>query len=123
MAQVNSGYTRRIGYEFSSDTVADGNYDFNVGPGGPLNNIVDYFYFVNASGDQVDATDGTVTISLSSGADIFQSVSEGVFQADVARSADRAKPNGIGTAEILRINLSGIMGASGFQLLYTQFAT
>lgn len=127
MTDANTRYVRIIETEILQDSVADGNYDFTVDPSGPRNNILEYFYFVNAAGDQVDPTAGTVVITVSSGANIFQNLTDNQFNAVNARDATRTKPNGIGRAETVRITLSGITGpigdvATGFRALFSQFA-
>lgn len=116
-------YIRTIERNISSDTVADGDYDFELEEAGPRVNLLEYFYFVDGGGAQVDATAGTVVVTVSSGEDIFQSLNNGSFSASAARDVDRTKPNGLGRADKVRINLSGVTGAVGFRGLFTQNAS
>lgn len=120
MTNFNTNYVRTIEHLFSSDVVADGDYDFDLTPFGPRNNVVEYFTFVDGSGDQVDAGAGTVVIQISSGEDIFQDIVDGSFNANLARSASRTKPNGYGRAEKIRVTLAGVTVAAGFRLFVTQ---
>lgn len=123
MAQgYNNGFIRTIETELTSDTVANGDYDFDAGAFGPPNNVLEYFHFVDGAGAQADATAGTVVVTLSSGADIFQTLPNGSFNADQARIGARSKPNGLGKAEKIRITLAGVTGVVGFRGLLTQNA-
>ena len=119
---INTGFIRTIETPLASDTVANGNYEFDAGAHGPPNNVLEYFHFVDGAGVQADATAGTIVVTLSSGADIFQTVPNGSFDADQARIGTRAKPNGFGKAEKIRITLTGVTGVVGFRGLLTQNA-
>lgn len=121
-------YTSRLvpeSFSLSSNSIADGNYDFilsNDSDPRP-NNVVEYFYFINASGQPVAATAGTVTILASSDDGVtFQSLVNNSFEASAALTEDRTKPSGRGRATHIRIKLSGVTasGATGFKSLLTQ---
>lgn len=120
MVDFFTGYIRTIEHLFTSDTIANGNYDFDLDARGPKNNVVEYFTFIDAQGDQVDAGAGTVVIQISSGEDIFQDIVDGAFNAADARLATRTKPNGYGRADRLRVTLAGVTVAAGFRLFVTQ---
>ncbi len=121
---VNTRYVRSIDTQIESDSIVDGNQDFDLNPAAGRNLVVEYFHFVNASGDIIDVTAGTVTLTVSSGADIFQTLLDNQFNAADARSSSRRKPSGYGLGEKLRVTLSSIAGNSvaGFKALITQNA-
>ena len=99
----------------------DGDFEFDLDPAAALNNIVAYFYFVDSGGDQVDATGGTVVITMSSGADIYGDISNGFFDAIDARSPLRTKPNGFGKSVKVKFTLDGITGdPTEFRAFVTQ---
>lgn len=99
----------------------DGDFVFDLDQFAALNNIVAYFYFINSSGDQVDATGGTVVITMSSGADIYGNIDNGSFDAADARSVSRVKPNGFGKAGKIKFTLDSITGdPTEFRALVTQ---
>lgn len=115
-------FIRLTDKDLNSDTVADGNYDFVIPEHGPPNNLIEYFHFVDGGGNITSASAGNVVITFSSGADIFQDIPSGSFTAITAESASRSKPNGYGKVVKVRINLSGVTGASGFRAKLTQNA-
>lgn len=109
--------------EFSQDTVADGNYDFNTDIPAFGTNIVEYVSFVNSSGAVVAPTQGSVMITADSGNGVFQGMNNNSFSAADANSPTRTKPSGIGRATVLRVNLSGGItgnGVAGFRVGFTQ---
>jgi len=102
-------------------TGIDGSFEFDIDAHAPRNNVFEHFYFVDGGGAQVEATAGTVVVTLSSGANIFHTINDGSFNAVDARLATRTKPSGYGSAEKIRIVLAGITGpAVGFVGLVTQ---
>lgn len=127
---MSNAYTSRLVPEtiiYTSDSLADGNYDFpldnTIKP--RTTNIIDYFYCVDASGVPIVATAGTVTIQGSSdGGKTWQDFIEGSFNAADAISPSRVKTNGVGVATHCRVTLSGVSasGAVGFTLMFTQIA-
>jgi hypothetical protein len=123
-ADFNTQYIRTLETELLGSSVADGDYIFDqqvIDQHGPRNNLVEYFCFVDAQGEPVAATGGTVTITFSPGKDLFQSVPEGTFSAISALTENRVKPNAYGKIQKVKVNLSGITGpVVGFQLLLTQ---
>lgn len=111
---------------FTSDTVANGNYDFNTDNPDFGTNIVEYVSFVNAGGDVVEPTAGAVTITAASGNGVFQGLDNNTFNAADANSDSRTKPSGLGRAVVLRVELSGgVTGNSvaGFRVGFTQSAS
>jgi hypothetical protein len=122
MSAGNKPYIRVTEILLESDTIADGDYDFLAKPFGSRVNIIDYFAFVDSSGDPIEATGGTVTITISSGYGVFQTINDGSFNATSARTASRTKPNGYGRGETVRVSLSGIAGAgvAGFRSMLSQ---
>lgn len=95
--------------------------EFNLDADAGKNIMVEYFYFVDAGGNQVDQTAGTVTIEFSAGADIYNAISNGSFDAADARLSTRPKPNAYGTAEKVKFTFAGLVGpATGFKCLITQ---
>lgn len=120
MADFYEGYVRTIEFPLTGNGIV-GNFDFDLDPFGPRNNVVEYFTFIDGNGDQVDAGAGTVVIQISSGEDIYQDIINGSFNALDARSAARTKPNGYGRAEKIRVTLAGVTGSpTGFRMLVTQ---
>ncbi|MCH9664654.1 MAG: hypothetical protein K0U41_02260 [Gammaproteobacteria bacterium] len=119
MANFYTGYVRLIETELSADSIV-GEHTFNLDSFGARNNIIEYFHFVDGNDDQIDATAGTVVITISSGQDIFQTIENGSFNAVDARSETRQKPNGFGRAEKIKIAFSGVTGAVGFRTLVSQ---
>lgn len=104
-----------------SEVVADGSYDFELGPVSPRSNLMEYFFFVDSNGDPVDATTGTVSITFSPILPLFQKITNGDFLASMARDPCWPKPNGFGKALSVRITLLGITGApTGFRSLGSQ---
>lgn len=104
-----------------AQTGVDGDFVFELSPFAAKNNILEYFFFVDGAGDQVDASEGTVIVTLSPGKDIFQTVDSGSFNAADARLSTRTKPNGYGKAAQIKITLAGVTGDPvGFVGLLTQ---
>lgn len=119
-AGSSSNFTRFIEVPIESDSVV-GSFEFELNGLAPRNNLLDYFYFVDGSGDPVDATAGLVTIELSPILPIYQSVDLGVFDAANARSDSWCKPNGFGKAISIKITLTDVAGPPvGFRALMTQ---
>ena len=102
-----------------ASSIADGNYDFKLGGGGvtgyvasPLNNLVNYFYFVDISGNPIAATSGTVDITGSpDGGKTWLTMRNGSFDAAMALNTDLNRPNGISQITHARITLTSIVGA------------
>lgn len=122
--QFNTGFIRLIEHVLTAENFTDGNRDFDLNPRGPGRILVEYFIFINSAGTQVNATAGTVTVTLSSGEDVYRNVQNGTFNANTAHLATWAKPQGVGRADKIRFNLSGIVGVgiTGFRALVTQNA-
>lgn len=120
---ANQSYVLPQSEEYESSTVANGDYNFTtVAPSLPIN-IIDYFNFVDASGNLVAPTAGSVTITADSGNGIFQEFEDNTFSASDANSTTRAKPSGRGRAETIRVSLSGTVAGNnvaGFKFLLTQ---
>lgn len=131
-----STYLRAVETSISSDDLSTSPQTFDLlGGNAGRSLLVDYFYFVDATGAPVDPTGGTVTISFSAGPrqnetqtdpnlpDIFVSVDNGTFQAADARSTTRDKPGGYGKAVRMQVELTSITGtATGFRALISQTA-
>ena len=99
----------------------DGSFEFTLDGNAPRNNILEYFYFVNGGGTPVDATAGTVVVTLSPILPLYQDITAGSFNADTARNATWAKPNGFGKAVSIKIVLAGVTGdPTGFRGLVSQ---
>lgn len=113
---------RLIEQELNSDTVTDGDYDFPTDHGAPRTNIIDYFYFVDGSGNLVAPTAGTVVISFNPVAneDLYGPAQNGSFNAVDAASPIRAMPSGVGRITNVRVTLSGVTGAAGFRAMLSQ---
>lgn len=121
-------YTSRLvpeSFEIVSDSIADGNYDYplsddrNPRP----NNILEYFYFVDANGVPVVATAGDVTVVASPDSAVtFHTLANGTFKAVDCLAPERTKPSGRGRATHVRVALSGITaaGATGFKFMLSQ---
>ncbi len=118
----NQAYIRTIQTDIVGISIADDEYLFDLDPFAPLNNILEFFYFTDAGGAQVDATAGTIVVTLSPGANIFQTINDGSFNAVDARLETRTKPSGFGKAEKVKITLAGVSGggATGFAGLVSQ---
>jgi len=117
-----TGFVSAVETAISSDSVT-GDQEFDLEGHAPRNNVVDYFYFVDGGGDQVDASAGTVTVTLSPGPEgdeIFQDIQGGSFVAATARDANWPKPNGFGKASKIKISFTGITGAVGFRAHVSQ---
>lgn len=119
---ANQSYIRPQTQVFVSTAITDGNYNFNTSAADLPINVVDYFNFVDASGNLVDATSGSVTITADSGNGVFQGMNDSTFDAANADDPSRTKPSGRGRIEVLRVNLSGVVAtnATGFQIALTQ---
>ncbi len=123
---ANNRYIRQSDYRF--DTVElgmtgaiNGTADFLMNPENPNLLIVDYMYFVDTNGDQIDPAAGNVTITVHSGDGIYQDIDNNTFLAANARQASRQPPNGIGRAEGIRVVTSGVSAnAVGFVIHVTQ---
>jgi len=114
-------YLRVLESKIEADSVT-GEHIFNLDEFAPRNNQVEYFYFVNSSGNKVSPTAGSVTITMSSGEDIYNTISDGTFNAADAMSENRPKPNAHGKvakAKITFTNVSG-NGVAGFRGLIAQ---
>jgi len=100
-----------------SDTVADGNYDFNVGKmSDPLNLFLDEFRFVDSSGSPVVAGAGTVSVQVSSDGTFWRQLNDGGFAATIDTASEAyTPPSGLAAVTKLRIVLSGVAGAAGFK--------
>jgi len=121
MGAVNTRYIRTIETELSGDSVT-GDHSFDLDAFGPRGNTVEYFYFVDGSGDLVEPTgDGTVTITISPTDGIFNKMENGTFSAVLASSSERERPAFIGKSETVKVSFSGtITGAVGFRGLITE---
>ena len=120
---TNHRYIRVVETSLDSNSVANGNYEFGVEAGAGRHNIIDYFYFVDGDGDKTAATAGTVSITFSAGAEIFNTIEHGDFNAADAEDSTRQKPNAYGRVEKVRVALSGVTGVSGFRGLLSQGAS
>ena len=89
-----------------------GDHEFTLIDAPPRNNLVDYFFFVDSGGDPVDATAGTVLITLSPILPLYQNITNGTFNAADARDLTWLKPNGFGKAVSIKITFTGITGGS-----------
>lgn len=116
---MGAGYVRAVATPITSESVT-GEQEFTLNEHSPRANIIDYFHFVDGNGDKVAATAGTVEITLSSGADIFNTIFNGSFNAVDALAPQRTKPSGFGRAERARFSFTGVTGAVGFRALITQ---
>lgn len=103
-------------------SVIDGAVTWNLNAHAPRNNVVEYFHFIDSSGDPIEPTAGSVTITMSSGSAVYQTISEGSFLAVDATSPSRTKPNGFGKADNIKVTLSGVTGTGvvGFATFVTQ---
>lgn len=120
MTNFYTGYIRLVETEMSIDTVADNSYDLSVNQFAARDNVIDYFYFVDGGGAQIDAGAGTVVITFSAGGDIFNTITDGSFNAADARLLTRGKPNGFGRVSKVRVTLAGVTVAAGFRMLISQ---
>lgn len=110
-SSYNTIYIRNIDFEYNSQTEGNslnGTATYELDENGPSTVFVPYFYFVDGNGDQIDASSGTVTLTVSQGADIFQTIDNNTFNAADARSATRTVPSGIGRADKIRVVTSGV---------------
>lgn len=120
-AKSSAVNTRLVETELISELSVTGEIVFELNGGAPRNNLLDYFYFVDAVGEPVDATAGTVTVAFAPIVPLYQDASDGSFAAATARSSDWAKPNSYGKSVSIRITLTGVTGAPvGFRALVTQ---
>lgn len=115
----------RVETLLSSDTVADGEYVFDLNEFASRGNLLDYFYFVDMGGELTPATGGTVLVQLCPLArvddvDLWQDIQDNSFNAADAALSTWPKPNGIGKAGQIKIILSGVTGVSGFRGRVTQ---
>lgn len=105
----------RIPTEFQiQGSVANGNYD-----SGPMDTAFERIYlgyirFLDANGNQVTPSAGTVSFQASPDGVNFQNIQNGAFNALDAYSATRAIPVGAGPARRARIVLNGVTGAVSF---------
>lgn len=111
--------TRLIETPLTSDSVV-GAFEFDLNEHAPRNNLMDYFYFVDGSGDLVTGVTGDVEVTLSPVAGIFQTIQNGTFTALSVDDASWPKPNGYGKAIQVRVSLTNISGAVGFRASVTQ---
>lgn len=114
-------YTSRLipsRHHFTSDSLADGNYDFPIDENSPNpNSIIDYVYCVDADGNPVASTAGSFTVLGSpDGGKSFDALLTNTVSATSALSATRTKPSGRGVLTVLRVTTSGVVaaGATGF---------
>jgi hypothetical protein len=117
----NSVYLRSLEYTFTGDAI-EGDFIFELNIHAPRNNVVEYFYFLDAAGDPAEPVAGTVSITMSSGSPVFQTLNYGEFEATKATQPSRTKPNGYGAADFAKVSLSGVIGSgvAGFKLFITQ---
>lgn len=110
-----------VEHGFTGDVI-DGEVTWDLNGHAPRNNVVEYFHFTDSSGDPIEPTAGSVTITLSSGSAVYQTISEGNFLAVDATSPTRTKPNGYGKADGIKVTLSGVTGTGvvGFATFVTQ---
>lgn len=102
-------------WPISSDTVSDGNYDFNVGDVyDPLPFFLDGFHFVDGSGALVTATAGTVTVAVSTDGVLYREIVDGTVSA-TSDPVSITPPSGSAPVVSVRISLTGVTGASGFR--------
>lgn len=118
---INKVYLRTVETVIGSTSSVSGDHVFDIDPSAARNNVVEYFYFIDGGGSQVDASAGSVDITLSPGDDLYQTINDGAFNADQARTESRTKPNGFGKAEKVKVTFTGITGDPvGFVALITQ---
>jgi len=116
----NARFSRIVETTLAAETVS-GEVVFDLNGHAARNNLMEYFYFVNANGDLVEATDGEVLVQLSPVAGIYQDIDLGSFSASEARNSTWKKPNGFGKAISIKISFTGITGdPTGFRALVTQ---
>ncbi len=122
-SNIHQGYIRGVDTVLEADDISAA-FNLDLNPANPRNNVIEYFYFVDGNGNMVTPSgDGEVTITMSSGGEIYQTIFNGNFTAILANSPERGKPNGYGRVEKIRITFSGtITGATGFRALLSQNA-
>lgn len=107
-------------YSIVSDTVADGEYEFDIGKlSEPLPFFLDGFHFLDVSGAVVTPTAGDVTVTASSDGVLFRNMTNGSFLA-TADPVSLTPPNGQAPLTKLKITLSGVVGAVGFSGLFVK---
>ena len=100
-----------------SQTVVDGNYDFDIGPiNGGVDLFLDEFRFVDGNGDRSVATAGTVSVQVSSDGAFWRPLNDGGFSAELDTTSEAyTPPSGLAAVTKLRITLSGVSGVVGFR--------
>lgn len=122
------GFTKRLvpeQFEILSASIADNDYVFPLSDDtAPRStNILEYFYFVDNTGDIVVATAGTIKVLASPDNNAtYQTLHDSAFDAVDATLPSRTKPSGRGRATHIKFTLAGIVatGAVGFKTLLTQ---
>ena len=86
--------------------------EINGGDDAALQNILNYFYFVDVSGVLAPATTGSIDITGSpDDLATFLTMSSGSFNANKADDPSRARPSGITQLTHVRVSLTNIGGA------------
>ena len=99
-----------------SNSVADGDYDFDMGSTrAGVDLFLDEFRFVDSSGVDVIPSAGSVSVQISSDGTFWRELNDGSFAATVdTKSSAYKPPSGLAAAKLIRVSLSGVVGASGF---------
>lgn len=114
MGMYTANLTPHI-YAVSIDTVADGDYEFDVGDMyEPLPFLLDGSYFVDGAGGQVVPSAGSVTCTVSTNGIVFRDVFDGTFAA-TTDPVSITPPSGQAPITKIRVTLTGVLGASGFR--------
>lgn len=113
MAKYTANLVPHI-YAVSSDSVADGDYDFDVGKlHDPLPFFLDGFHFVNGAGEPVAAS-GSVEVKVSSDGQLWRETVDGSITGATPPESI-TPPSGVAPVVKLRISLGGVTGAAGFR--------
>lgn len=119
MSMHTSNLTPHI-YDIVLDTVANGDHDLEVGKiHEPLSFFLDGAHFVNASGDLVTPSGGTVTVSVSSDGTLFREVVDATITVST-NPASIKPPSGQAPVIKLRLSFSGVTGAAGFRAKFVK---
>lgn len=125
MSGVNNNFIRSIESIISSSGFS-GDFVFSKSDGidlnGPKGNNIEYFQFVDGSGDPVTTTgEGVVTINYDTGNGVYHCFKNGEFLAKDSIKDSVSNPSYYGKLTNLKVTITGtVTGAVGFKLLLSQ---
>lgn len=118
----NTGYVSEVETLVSGGDVV-GTHTFELNRHAPAHIYIDYFYFVDANGDTIDATSGGVSFAIVPVDGIERLMEPGTIGAPEVRDSTWLAPYLYSKAKEIKISFQNVVGAVGYRGSVRQEAT